>query len=136
MTYAVKHHARRFTITSLLLTGLILASSGLSHAQQPATDPVLDFSNETKPAKPRESNSVGMTLALLDAAVFQMGSPEYIVEVVQGGGQFPSLSLINRAFHPFAKHGRLPPSPQRRREYALRLASHADYRRTSLIVGG
>jgi formylglycine-generating enzyme required for sulfatase activity len=90
MTYAVKHHARRFTITSLLLTGLILASSGLSHAQQPATDPVLDFSNETKPAKPRESNSVGMTLALLDAAVFQMGSPEYIVEVVQGGGQFRS----------------------------------------------
>ena len=93
MTYAIKHHARRFTIASLLLTGLVLASSVLSHAQQPTAGPDLD-ANLPPGAKPREVNSIGMTLAVLDAGVFQMGAPEYVVQVALGGNRFRSGQIF------------------------------------------
>jgi len=93
MTYALKHHARRFTIASLLLTGLVLASSVLSHAQQPTAGPDLD-ANLPPGAKPREVNSIGMTLAVLDAGVFQMGAPEYVVQVALGGNRFRSGQIF------------------------------------------
>ena len=87
MTYAIKHHARRFTIASLLLAGLALSSSVISHAQQPTAR--LNLDADLPPgAKPREVNSIGMTLAVLDAGVFQMGAPEYVVQVVLGGNRF------------------------------------------------
>ena len=87
MTYAIKHHARRFTIASLLLAGLALSSSVISHAQQPTTGPNLD-ANLPFSAKPREVNSIGMTLAVLDAGEFRMGAPEYVVQVMLGGNLF------------------------------------------------
>jgi formylglycine-generating enzyme required for sulfatase activity len=93
MTYAIKHHARRFTIASLLLAGLVLASSVISHAQQPTAGPNLDV--DLPPgAKPREVNSVGMTLAVLDAGAFQMGAPEYVVQVALGGNRFRSGQIF------------------------------------------
>ena len=87
MTYAIKHHACRFTIASLLLAGLALSSSVISHAQQPTTGPNLD-ANLPFSAKPREVNSIGMTLAVLDAGEFRMGAPEYVVQVMLGGNLF------------------------------------------------
>jgi formylglycine-generating enzyme required for sulfatase activity len=93
MTYAIEHHARRFTIVSLLLAGLVLASSVLSHAQQPAAAPDLDAKLPPS-AKPREVNSIGMTLAVLDAGVFQMGAPEYVVQVALGGDRFRSGQIF------------------------------------------
>ncbi len=93
MTYAIKHHARRFTIASLLFAGLVLVSSVLSHAQQPTAGPDLD-ANLPPSAKPREVNSIGMTLAVLDAGAFQMGAPEYVVQVALGGNRFRSGQIF------------------------------------------
>lgn len=93
MTYAIQHYARRLTIASLLIAGLVLASSVLSHAQQPAAAPDLD-ANLPPSAKPREVNSIGMALAVLDAGVFQMGAPEYVVQVALGGNRFRSGQIF------------------------------------------
>jgi len=93
MTYAFQHYARRLTIASLLIAGLVLASSVLSHAQQPAAAPDLD-ANLPPSAKPREVNSIGMVLAVLDPGVFQMGAPEYVVQVALGGNRFRSGQIF------------------------------------------
>jgi formylglycine-generating enzyme required for sulfatase activity len=93
MTYAIQHYPRRFTIASVLIAGLVLASSVLSHAQQPAVAPDLD-ANLPPSAKPREVNSIGMTFAILDAGVFQMGAPEYVVQVALGGDRFRSGQIF------------------------------------------
>ena len=93
MTYAIQHQPRRFIIVSLLLTGIILVSSVLSHAQPPTVVPDLDANLPTN-AKPREVNSIGMTLAVLDAGVFQMGAPEYVVQVALGGNKFRSGQIF------------------------------------------
>jgi len=102
MTYAIKHHARRFTKASLLLAGLVLASSVLAPAQQPDAGSDLDRSY-----LPIIKNDVGMifrTLVSPDLVktklatpIFQMGAPEYVAQVMFDGTEFRSggIFIIN-----------------------------------------
>jgi formylglycine-generating enzyme required for sulfatase activity len=93
MTYAIQHLARRFTKASLLLAAIVLASSVLSHAQQPSAGPDLDAKGATVKI-PRIENSLGMQLAVLDGGAFQMGAPEYVVEIEVGGSLFRSGQIF------------------------------------------
>ena len=45
-------------------------------------------------AKPRITNSIGMTMATMDAGVFQMGAPEYVVQVALDGSRFRSGQIF------------------------------------------
>lgn len=45
-------------------------------------------------AKPRITNSLGMTMATIDAGVFQMGAPEYVVQVALDGSRFRSGQIF------------------------------------------
>ncbi len=45
-------------------------------------------------AKPRITNSIGMTMATMDAGVFQMGAPEYVVLVALDGSRFRSGQIF------------------------------------------
>ena len=45
-------------------------------------------------AKPRITNSIGMTMAAMDSGVFQMGAPEYVVQVALDGSRFRSGQIF------------------------------------------
>ena len=75
--------------TKLVLTAtLVLAlTSGVfpGHAIGQAPDLEKDLPPQ---AKPRITNSIGMTMATVEAGAFQMGAPEYVVQVALDGSRF------------------------------------------------
>ncbi len=72
-------------ITKQLMAAAVVLtmSSGVTMGQAP------DLEQNLPPqAKPRITNSVGMTLAQIEAGTFQMGAPEYVVQVALDGSRF------------------------------------------------
>ena len=76
-------------ITKQLLTVLIVVAltSGPLAGQAPGQAPDLE-KNLPPQAKPRVTNSIGMSMASIAAGTFQMGAPEYVVQVALDGSRF------------------------------------------------
>lgn len=76
-------------ITKQLLTVLIVVAltSGPLAGQAPDQAPDLE-KNLPPQAKPRVTNSIGMSMAAIAAGTFQMGAPEYVVQVALDGSRF------------------------------------------------
>ncbi|MBA62287.1 MAG: hypothetical protein CMJ76_07960 [Planctomycetaceae bacterium] len=76
-------------ITTLLMVAtLVLALTSVPFSGQVlGQDP--DLEKDLPPqAKPRITNSIGMTMATIEAGNFQMGAPEYVVQVALDGSRF------------------------------------------------
>ena len=64
----------------LTVTLVVALTSGPFVGQLPGQAPDLE-KNLPPQAKPRVTNSIGMSMATIDAGTFQMGAPEYVVQV-------------------------------------------------------
>ncbi|MEC7566042.1 MAG: formylglycine-generating enzyme family protein [Planctomycetota bacterium] len=89
--HQTQRHRRWMVVFFLTLTTVL--SGSLSPAQDPAEAPNLDADLPPQ-AKARETNSIGMQLAILDPGVFQMGAPEYVVQVALAGNSFRSGQIF------------------------------------------